>query len=533
MSVVIFNLLGGLALFLYGLYILSDGFKKVFFKQLKDILNKLTKSPIKAVGLGALITSVIQSSSITIVTLIGFLNAGLMNLGQAIGVMLGAEIGTTITAQVVAFKVGLYYFPFIILGCVLFFFIKKKNIQVIGQIVIGFGILFLGMQTMSQGAKVIQDIPFFLNMLNTLGQNAVLGILVGTLFTAVIQSSSATIGLVIAMGMESAITLPAAIALIFGANIGTCITGLLASVKSCKSAKRLAFSHFMVNSLGVIVFAFLILPFSRIISLTSTDLGRQIANAHTMFNVLVVLSMIPMVGYLRILVEKIVPGREMEIERGVKFLEYKILHIPGLALSQAQKEVLRMARIARGMLEKSKEAMFSGDKEIIMIVKNEESSVDELHHILDDYLTRISSQVISKEESQKLAILLHSVTDLERVADHANNLVEISEFKLKNNINFSDLAKTELNVMFEKVIESFSSSIDALEQNSQEIAQETLSLEKEVNKLGDQLKKTHYKRLKEGICKPEAGPIYLEILMNLERVSDHSENIASGVIMGF
>jgi len=533
MSVVVFNLLGGLALFLYGLYTLSEGFKKVFFKSLKDILKRLTSNPIKAVGLGTFITSVIQSSSITIVTLIGFLNAGLMNLGQAIGVMLGAEIGTTITAQVVAFKIGVYYFPFIILGCLLFFFFKNRNIQVIGQIMLGFGILFLGMQIMSQGARVIQEIPFFLNMIDSFSQIPVLGILAGALFTAVIQSSSATTGLVIAMGMEGVLTLPAAIALILGANIGTCVTGLLASVKSCKSAKRLAVAHFMVNTLGVLVLAFFLFSFSRIIALTSSDLSRQIANAHTIFNVLVVISILPLVGFLRILVEKIVPGQIMEIERGVKFLEYRILNIPGLALSQAKKEVLRMAGIARGMLEKSQKAMFTGDQDLIKVVENEESSVDELHHILDDYLTKISSHGISKEESQKLAILLHAVTDIERAADHANNLAEISEFKLKNKIKFSDLAEKELNIMFSKVIDSFSCSIEALERNSREIAQKTLSLEKEVNQLEDKLRKTHYRRLKEGMCQPEAGPIYLEILMDLKRVSDHSENIASGVIMGF
>ena len=533
MSIVIFNILGGLALFLYGLYSLSDGFKKIFFKELKDILKRLTSNPIKAVGLGAFITTIIQSSSITIVTLIGFLNAGLMNLGQAIGVMLGAEIGTTITAQVVAFKVGIYYFPFIILGCLLFFFFRKKSIQVIGQILLGFGIVFLGMNTMSQGAQIIQEIPFFLNILNSFSQTAVLGILAGTLFTAIVQSSSATTGLVIAMGMEGAITLPAAIALILGANIGTCITGLLASIKSCKSAKRLAIAHFMVNTLGVLVFSFFILPFSKVVALTSADLGRQVANAHTIFNGLIVLSIIPLLGFLRILVEKVVPGKITEIERGVKFLEYKILNIPSLALSQAHKEVLRMARITKGMLEKSREVMLSGDKDLIMVVESEESSVDELHHILDDYLTKISSQGISKGESQKLAILLHSVTDIERVADHANNLVEISEFKLKSKIEFSDLAEKEVNTMFSKVIDSFSSSIEALEKDNQEIAQKTLSLEKEVNSMGDHLRTTHHNRLKEGICKPEAGPIYLEIIMNLERVSDHSENISSGVIMGF
>ncbi len=533
MSVIIFNLLGGLALFLYGLFTLSDGLKKVFLKELKDFLKKITSSSIRAVGFGAFITSIIQSSSITVVTLIGLLNAGLVNLDQAIGVMLGAKIGTTVTAQIVAFKIGLYYFPFIILGCFLFFFCRKKSIQNIGQIILGFGILFLGMQTMSQGAHAIQEIPFFVNMLTCFGQNALLGILAGTLFTAIVQSSSVTTGLVIAMGMEGTLTLPAAIALIMGANLGTCITGLLASVGSCKSAKRLAVAQLTVNIIGITIFAFLLLPFSRLISLTSHDLSRQIANAHTFFNVLLVLAAIPFIGWLRMLSMKVIPGGIEEIERGVQYLEYKILNIPNLALLQAQKEVLRMARIAKGMLEKSHKAMISGDKDLMIAVKSEESTVDELHHVLDDYLTKISSQLISREESQKLAILLHSVTDIERIADHANNLVEISEFKMQNKMSFSVPAEEELNQMYSKAIDAFSYSIEALETNSQTIAQKTLSLENEVNLLEKKFRENHYTRLKEGICRPEAGPIYLEIVMNLERVANHSENIASGVIMGF
>lgn len=533
MSFIVFNLLGGLALFIYGLFVLSDGLKKVFLKELKNILNKMTSSAIRAVGFGAFITAIIQSSSITVVTIIGLLNAGLVNLEQSIGVMLGAKIGTTVTAQIVAFKIGLYYFAFIILGCILLFFSRKKSIQNIGQIILGFGILFLGMQTMSQGAQAIQEIPFFITILNHFSQNAIVGILAGALFTAIVQSSSVTTGLIIAMGMEGVLTLPAAIALIMGANIGTCITGLLASLTSCKSAKRLSAAQFTVNILGVTIFTFFLLPFSNLVALTSSDLGRQIANAHTLFNIIISLSAVPFIGFLEVMASKIISGPAEEIDRGIKFLEYKILNIPSLALFQAQKEVLHMANITKGMLEKSQKVMFSGDKNLIIAVKNEESSVDELHHILDDYLTRISSHALSKEESQKLAILIHSVTDIERVADHANNIVEISEFKLKNNMAFSDSAEKELDLMFSKAIASFTYSIEALEKNSKELAQKAISLENEIDILEEKLRENHHNRLKTGICRPEAGPIYLEIIMNLERVSNHSENIASGVIMGF
>ncbi len=533
MNIIFFNLFGGLALFLYGLFTLSDGLKQVFYKELKDILKKITYNSLRAVGFGAFITAIIQSSSITIVTLIGLLNSSMINLKQAIGVMLGAKVGTTITAQIVAFKIGLYYFPFIILGCFLFFFSRQKKLHNIGQIVLGFGILFLGMQTMSQGAQAIQEISFINNILFSFSHNALLGIITGALFTAIIQSSSVTTGLVIAMGMEGVLTLSAAIPIIMGANIGTCITGLLASLGSCKSAKRLAMAQLTVNIIGVLLFSFFLFPFVKLISVTSSDLGRQIANAHTFFNVFLVLAALPLINWLKYLSIKIIPGQVEEIDRGIKFLEYKILNIPSLALLQAQKEVSRMANIAKGMLEKSRKALFSGDYDLINIVKTEESTVDELHHILDDYLTKISTQAFAKEESQKLAILIHSVTDIERIADHAHNLVEIAEFKFQKNIIFSHPAEQELKQLFLKAVDSFAYAIEALEKNSNEIAQETIHLENEIDLMEEKMRQNHFDRLKAGICLPESGPIYLEIIMNLERVSNHSENIASGVIMGF
>ena len=533
MSIIFFNLLGGLSLFLYGLYILSDGLKQVFYKGLKDVLKKVTSSTIKTVGFGAFITAIIQSSSITVVTLVGLLNSSMLNLKQAIGVMLGAKIGTTITTQIIAFKIGLYYFPFIIVGSLLFFLFREKKVQNVGQIILGFGILFLGMQYMSEGAKAIQEIPSFVNTLYYFNDNIIAGILAGAILTAIVQASSVTIALSIALAAQGVLTLPVAIAITMGANIGTTITGFFASLASCKSAKRLVLSQFIVNILGVTIFAFLIPPFSRLVSLTSSDLGRQIANAHTLFNFFLVIASIPFIDLIRSFSLKVIPGPAEEVDRGIKFLEYKILSIPSLALLQAQKEVLHMANITKGMLEKANEAMFTGDRDLFNMVKTEESSVDELHHILDDYLTRISSQAFSKEDSQKLAILIHSVTDIERVADHANNLIEIYEFKAQKNIIFSEQAKSELNQLFQKAISAFTLSMEALDKNDHSIAQKAIELENESDRMEEELKQNHYDRLKEGTCRPEAGPMYLEIIMNLGRVTNHAENIARGVIMGF
>jgi phosphate:Na+ symporter len=529
----ILNILGGLALFLYGLLILSTGFKKITGEKLKKILEKLTSSVWKGAGVGAITTSIIQSSSIMVVTLIGLLNAGFLSLRQAIGVMLGAEIGTTVTAQLISFKIGLYYLPFIIVGFGLFFFARPKRLQSLGQIILGFGLLFLGMRFMIQGIQPLKEAPLFYGILESFGQKPLLGILAGAVFTGVIQSSSATMSLVIALGLGGAISLPSAIALMLGANIGTCITGLLASIKSSLAAKRLAVAQLLFNFLGVALFFFLISPLSQVAQWTSSELARQIANAHTIFNILVVLIMLPLVGFLTSLVKKIIPGQSLETEKGAKFLDDRILKTPSLALAQSQKEVLRMARIAQAMLERSQLALENLDVPSLKFVQEQEPEVDVLHHLIDSYLTKIFSLDLSEKDSQKLSLLMHSVTDIERVGDHAYNLTEIAEIELKEKTKFSSSAEKELTLMFKKARASFNQAVKSLEENDKKMAQVALEIEKEVNRLDDQLQANHYNRFLEGLCQPEAGPLYLKIISNLERISDHAKNIAAGVIMGF
>ncbi len=522
-----------MAVFLYGLWILSNGFKKLFSRKLKSVLEKITQNTFRALGIGAFVTSIIQSSSITIVTLIGLLNAGLLSLNQAIGVMLGAEIGTTITAQIVAFKIGIYYAPILFFGLVLLFFSKNKKLQYVGQVIFGFGLVFLGMHLMTQGAKPLKEMPALINALIQFGKNPFLGILAGTLFTALMQSSSATISLVIAISMEGLLTLPAAVALIFGANIGTCITGALASLKSGISSKRLSVAQLIINIFGVAIFGLLLGPFLKIVVLTSDEIPRQIANAHMLFNVISALVAIPFVGFLVRLTQQLIRGKIIEEEKGAKFLNDNILSTPGIAILQSHKEIIRMSYIAKDMLEKSKEVLLKNRPDLIDEVKEKENSTDQLHHIIDGYLTKISEFDLAKEESEKLTLLIHSVADIERVADHADNLVEFAEFRMKNKIEFSLQAQKELEEMFKKSIKSFSLAIEALEKENIEIARCALEVEKEVNKLDESLRNSHFERLKKGICLPESGPLYLEIIDNLERISDHAENIASGIIIGF
>jgi len=536
MTEIIFQIVGGLALFLYGLHLLSSGLKKFAGSKIKDFLGKLTANPAKGVGLGAFFTFLIQSSSVMVVTLIGLINAGLVSLKQAIGVMLGAEIGTTITAQLVAFKVGFYALPVIAVGAAFYFFFKKRALINTGQIMLGFGILFLGMTFMSQGVGPLGEMAFFENTMAAFSQYVLLAVLAGMIFTALVQSSSAASGLIIAMGLQGIITLPAAIALMLGANMGTCITGFLASLTSSLNARRLVLAQFLNNFFGVIILIPFISYFAGLIELTSNDLARQIANAHTIFNVGVALLLLPFIGRLELLVRKVLPGKSREVSRGAEFLDDKLLVTPGLAIFQAQKEVLRMGDITCHMLDEARDILFEkGNKKqsLYQGVAEKEACVDELHGLADKYLVKISGLDISGADSQKVALFIHSVTDIERVADHANNLAQIAVYQKEKNIKFSEQAEKELNEMFCKSKHAFSSAVQALEKGDQGLAKQVLKTEEEVNRMEEQLQANHYQRLKEGKCDPAASPGYLKVLQNLERISDHSENIASGLLTGF
>lgn len=315
---ILFGMLGGLGVFLYGLLILSIGFKKIWSKKIKSILENITKNRIKGTLVGTLVTSIVQSSSLVMVTLIGLLNAGFLGLREALAVMLGAEVGTTITAQIVAFKVGILWAPIIFIGSFLYFFAKEK-FHYIGQIILGFGLFFLGMTLMSQASKPIKEMPALLNMMLQLGKNPPLGVIIGAVITAIFQSSSVMTGLIIALSMEKLIFLPSAVALIFGANIGTCITGILAYLHSSKTPKRLALAQLSVNVLGSTFFLLFFSSYLTFISLTSPSLPRQIANSHTVFNIVTTILGLLFLNYLEKIAKLVMGGKEIEIERAQNF----------------------------------------------------------------------------------------------------------------------------------------------------------------------------------------------------------------------
>ena len=528
-----FGLVGGLALFLYGMSLLSHGLQKAAGDRLRSWIEKLTNNNVKGVGVGALVTAVVQSSSITTVTLVGLINAGLLSLEQAIPVIMGANIGTTVTAQLIAFKVGALALPIIAVGFGITALSKKSSYKYVGQVILGFGLLFLGMNTMGLGLKPLRSDPVVMEYLAMLGAHPVYGISVGAIFTGLIQSSSATSGLVIAMASEGVIDLPGAIALVLGANIGTCVTVLLASIGSTLSSKRAALAHVLFNVVGVALFFFIFGPFVSLISFTALDLPRQVANAHLIFNVSATLILLPFVGVLVFAVKKVLPGKEIKIDGGTKYLDKRTLNTPSLAIRQAEKEIERMANMALYAFDDSIKAFNLGDLSLVKVVEKREEMVDELDNAIEAFLVRITRRELSKQQAKRVAALIHSISDIERVSDHANNIGELAERKIRERLVFSDVALKEIGVMSRKCRACYGKSAKVLMNGDPALTQKVLALEKEIDALQSQFEQNNFERMNGKQCNAKSSVVFAEVIRNLERVSDHSRNIALTTTLGF
>ncbi|MFH1366486.1 MAG: Na/Pi cotransporter family protein [Patescibacteria group bacterium] len=530
---IIFELGGGLALFLYGMLLMSEGFQKMAGEKLQKILEKFTNKPIKGVLSGAVVTSIIQSSSITTVILLGFVNAGLINLSSAVGVIMGANIGTTVTAQIVALKFESLSLPIIACGFLLWFVNKNLKIKYFGQALLGLGLLFLGMSLMSNGVSPLKNNPEVFLWFMNIGKNPLLGILAGMIFTAIIQSSSATTGLVIVFAKQGLIDLPGAIPLILGANIGTCVTVMLASIGSSREAKRMALIHLLFNVAGVLIFASIIKQFIYVASLTGESVPRQIANAHTIFNVVTSLILIFFIPLLIKLVRKIIPGEEIKIDQRAQFISKYLLNTPGIALSETFKETMRMADLTLLMMKNSYQAFLSRQPALLELVNNQECAVDNLYHLINDYGRELSERSISHEESEKLSMIIHNITDIERVGDHVNNIVHITKHKYRGDAKFTAQSICELKEMFEKAIKIYQDAIDCWKKQDRVLARNVIHEEAEIDALEKKFRLSHIERLEKGIGDPASGVSFESFLENLERIGDHADNIAYSVIHGF
>ncbi len=524
------SLIGGLGMFLYGMNVMGDGLQKAAGEKLKKIIEMLTTNRIMGVLVGTLVTAIIQSSSATTVMTIGFVNAGIMSLQQAVGVIMGANIGTTVTAQLVSFNIEKYAPIAIGIGMVFWFFTKKKNIKNISEILIGFGILFVGMNFMKEAAAPVSEMSQVHDAMLYLSKNPVLGILAGFLITGTIQSSSASIGILIVLASQGLLPITAALPVLYGDNIGTCVTSLLSTIGASRNARRAAIMHLCFNVIGTLLFIIVLSKpiIALVTSIDPTNVPRQIANAHTLFNVVNVIVLLPFSTYLVKLATKLVPYTEDEDLENIhttKFLDERILETPSIALSNTVDEVIRMASRSTRSLNSAYDAVKTFSHEKREKTFEYERMINTLQLDITNYLFALSNRNLSDIERIKADVLFHIVNDIERVGDHADNIAEISQFMEDKKVIFTEDARNELDTIFELASKNFYDSITALKTSDFELAATITEREREINILEQNARNSHMARLHAGTCSVEAGIYFLDIISNLERISDHSINI--------
>ncbi len=547
----IFTALGGLGIFLFGIKYMSDGLRTVAGKRMREFLEKGTKTPVRGVITGALVTALIQSSSGTTVLTVGLVNAGLLNLRQAIGVIMGANIGTTMTAYLIGFKLEKFSLPIIAAGAIMLLFIKNKKIANVGQVVFGFGMLFFGMGIMGEGLKPLKDWEVFIDLMVGVQHNPLLGVLIGTVFTCIIQSSSAAIGVLQGLAEQGAVTYQQAVPILFGDNIGTTVTALLASIGTTVAARRAALTHTLFNLSGTAIFLtlFLLGIFPEYIRLVTNyvfvllpgfegtwetlNIRMQIAQTHGMFNITNTMIQLPFVSYLAWAVTKIVPGPDSLFNMEPRYLEPRLLTNPAVALGQATREVLRMGRHAGKHFRDSVEFFFNPQNREInpMYLEQEEELINRLDAEITDYLVKLSADnKLTVDQSNYTTTLLQAVSDIERIGDHSDNIVELTIYSVENRIKFSGEAKASIRAMAELTGETLDMALKALETGDREIARQVIKNEVIVNNLEKEFREGHIMRLNEGLCSGAEGSVFLDILGNMERIGDHAVNIAEYVL---
>lgn len=532
-------MLGGLGLFLYGMSIMSAGLEKLAGKNLEKLIGKLSGSVFRGILIGALVTAVIQSSSATTVMVVGFVNAGIMTLTQAVGIIMGANIGTTITAQMVTINVAGIAPLGIALGAFLKLFSKNSRTKVLGETILGLSLLFFGMKVMSNSIAPVRDLPIVANFMANIGSGGfvqvTLGFLIGAGFTALVQSSSATTGLMVALVGSGVMPLEAAFPILMGTNVGTCVTALISSVGANNTAKRAALIHLLFNVIGTLVFlSFLSSITLQVVRSISSDPANQLANTHTLFNVFNTILLFPFARLLVKASNKIIPITQEEIEASkyerVMFLDERILSTPKIAMAQVNKEVYHMADVAKASLKSAVEGLMGGDRNVVNRTFKLEKNINDMEREISDYLIKLSNASVDNEDRTSVDLLFNTINDLERVGDHAENIAELAIQKIDENVDFTEVAVKELNEMIDTVLQAYDYAVEAMMKHDLDLAQKVVEMEGKVDDMEKVLRKNHITRLNEGNCNTNAGIVFLDFLSNLERVSDHASNIALAVL---
>lgn len=522
------GIFGGLGLFLYGMKLMSDGLENIAGERLKGILEKITSNKIMGVLVGTIVTAVIQSSSATTVMVVSFVNAGLMSLVQATGVILGSNVGTTITAQIVSFNLEVVAPIFIGIGAILMLSSKKKKIKDIAVISVGFGILFMGMGLMSSSMKPIAELEIFKVIIIIMERYSILGVLVGVIMTAIVQSSSATTSILVALAAAGTIDMKIAFPIVLGCNIGTCVTAIIASLTANKTAKKAALLHLLFKIFGTIIFLPLSVYVVKVVAyLTPNNLGRQVANAHTIFNIVITLVVLPISGYFVKFVNKVLPDEEEKEVCGAIYLDKKLLETPVVASTQVIKETIRMAKISRDNFQLAMKAFFYGDYENIKGVYENENIINTLEREITEYLIALSQHNLPKENAELVSEVYHTINDIERIGDHAENIVELATSKFNNNIEMSKQALKEIEEIFEATLDSLDIAIKCFSNydiNNDKVVNE---VEDRIDMLEKQFRNNNIARLNSKQCYASSGVMFFDLLSNLERIGDHANNIAT------
>ncbi|MGN1401052.1 MAG: Na/Pi cotransporter family protein [Bacillus sp. (in: firmicutes)] len=531
----LFGFLGGLGIFLYGIKSMGDGLQKSAGNRLKEILDKYTTNPLMGILAGIIVTVLIQSSSGTTVIAVGLVSAGFMTLRQAIGVIMGANIGTTVTAFIIGIDLGKYALPIVFAGAILLFFFKNKKINNVGQILFGFGLLFYGLELMSGSMKPLRSFEWFVDLTVNLSEMPILGVAVGTLFTMVVQSSSATIGILQGLYSEGLIDLHGTLPVLFGDNIGTTITAILASIGASVTARRAAGVHVLFNVIGSVLFLILLGPFTALISWFQARLGLNpemtIAFAHGTFNVTNTLIMIPFIGTYAWVVTKIIPGRDSVIDMKAKHLDPLLLaKSPVIALGQVKQEILRMGELSLQGLEEAKKFLLTKKESSLQTVNQVEEAINNLDNQITDYLVKLSATELSAAESNEHSRLMYITKDIERIGDHFENIVELVEYQISHKAQMTDEAMEDLTEMFATTILALKEAMSALDGDDESMAYKVKENEHKIDKMERQFRKKHVLRMSNGTCSSQAGLVYVDILSNLERIGDHAKNIAETII---
>ena len=529
---ILFQIIGGIAILLYGIHLSGVSLQKMLGFRLEEILKKTNENPLKGLTIGTGITSLIQSSGTTIIMLTGFIGAGLLTLKGAIPVMLGANIGSTITIQLAAFKLGLYALPILTAGVFIHIFSIRKIYKNFGEALIGFSFLFLGMNFIFTGTQSLSMNEFAVVFINVVGSSPILSISLAAIFTVILRSSSAVSVFIVALGVAQIIDLKAALFFIFGANLGSSLKIIYLALRGKGFFGRIVLVNLFFNLWAIFIFLLYFKYFSQLISATSGDIGRQIANAHTLYNVIGAFLFLPLVPLILKLTNKFIPAKRIAKPK-LFYLNRKLLYTPSVALNQVNRAVVEMEKISYEMLENSRLIFFENKTELLKKVEEDEDEIDEMTEKVTEYTTQISQQNLTKKDAMRLYSSMHILTDTEHLCDHILTVSELLVSLKNNKIEFSEKATNELAAVFGKLKIMQNLVIKSLDEDNLHLAHEIIKHENKVDEIVKKAHDNHLERLNKKMCPLENAKYFSELLNNLERIGDHYDNIAYAVVDRF